>query len=107
MLAIPNQRTLWRKKWQCDAKDVKSKTKTANPVKFANSESRTNRYAEGAKKKLHKIIIYVNKQDQQQKTIHRALQTKVAKILLNIFKFTISTICLRQHQQQCTQCALT
>jgi len=25
MLAIQNQKTLWRKKQQCDAKDVKSK----------------------------------------------------------------------------------
>jgi len=32
MLAIQKQKTLWRKKQQCDAKDVKSKTKTANPV---------------------------------------------------------------------------
>jgi len=30
MLAIQNQKTLWRKKYQCDAKDVKTKTKTAN-----------------------------------------------------------------------------
>jgi len=51
MLAIQNQKTLWGKKKQCDAKDVKSKTKTANPVKFANSESRTNRYAERAETK--------------------------------------------------------
>jgi len=49
MLAIQNQKTLTQE--QCDAKDVKSKTKTANPVKFANSESRTNRYAESAKTK--------------------------------------------------------
>jgi len=50
MLAIQNQKTLWRKKWQCDAKDVKCKTKTTNPVKFANSESKT-RHAESAKTK--------------------------------------------------------
>ena len=41
----------WDAKNQCGAKDVKSKTKSANPVKFANSESRTNRYAESAKTK--------------------------------------------------------
>ena len=51
MLAIQNRKTLWRKKYQCDAKDVKSKTKTANPVKIAESKSRTNSYAESAKTK--------------------------------------------------------
>jgi len=49
MLPIQNQKTLRRKKLQCDAKDVKSKTKTANPDKFAKSKSRTNSYAKGAK----------------------------------------------------------
>ena len=50
MLAIQNQKTvtqeitLWRKRRQ-------SKTKTANPVKFAKSKSRTNSYAESAKAK--------------------------------------------------------
>jgi len=50
MLAIQNQKTLWRKKQPCDAKDVKSKTKTANPVKFAKNKSRTI-YAESAETK--------------------------------------------------------
>jgi len=42
MLTIQNQ------KKKCDAKDVKSKTKTVNPVKFAKSKSRIV-YAESAK----------------------------------------------------------
>ena len=49
MLAIQNQRTLWRKKLQCDEKNIKSKTKTANHVKIAKSKSRTNNYAENSK----------------------------------------------------------
>ena len=51
MLPIQNQKTLWRKKQQCDAKDVKSKTKTPNPVKFAKGKRRTNSYGESAKTK--------------------------------------------------------
>jgi len=78
MLSIQNQKTLGRKKYRCDAKDVKSKTKTAIPVKFARAE------------------------DQQRETVHKALQAKDAKIL-TITSTTTSTICLRQHQQQCTK----
>jgi len=41
MLAVKNQKALWRKKLQCDAKDVKSKITTPNPVKFAKSKRMT------------------------------------------------------------------
>jgi len=51
MSAIQNQKALWRKKSQCDEKDVKSKTKTTSYVKSAESTSRTNSYAENAKTK--------------------------------------------------------
>ena len=51
MPAIQTQKTLWRKKWQCDVEDVKSKTKTANPVKIAESKSRTNSCGESVKTK--------------------------------------------------------
>ena len=51
MSAIQNQKALWRKKRQCDAKDVKSKTKTASHVKIVKCKIRTNSYAENAKTK--------------------------------------------------------
>jgi len=51
MSGIQNQKALWRKKWHCDAKDVKSKNKSASHVKIAKSKSRTNSYEENAKKK--------------------------------------------------------
>ena len=41
-------------------------------------------------------------QDQQQETVHRALQAKDAKILTTT-SATTRTICLRQYQQQCTK----
>jgi len=41
MSAIQNQKALRRKISQCDAKDVKSKTKTASHVTTAESKSRT------------------------------------------------------------------
>ena len=51
MSAIQNDKAVWRKKRQCDAKDVKRKAKTASHVKIAESKCRTNRYAENAKTK--------------------------------------------------------
>ena len=51
MSAIQNHKALWRKKRQCDAKDVKRKTKTARHVKFAKSKFRNNSYTENAKTK--------------------------------------------------------
>ena len=46
MSAIQNQKALWHKKSQCEAKDVKRKTKTASHVNIAKSKCRTNSYAE-------------------------------------------------------------
>ena len=54
------------------------------------------------KQNLHKIVSYETSQDQHQETVHRALQAKVKKFL-TITSTTISTKCLRQHQQQCTK----
>ena len=53
MSAIWNQKGLWHKKRQCDAKDVKSKTMTASHDKTADGESksRINSHAENAKTK--------------------------------------------------------
>jgi len=49
MSGIQNHKALWRKKRQCDVKDVKRKTKTASHVKIAKSKSSS--YAENAKAK--------------------------------------------------------
>jgi len=51
MSAIQNHKALWRKKRQCEAENVKRKTKTASHVKIAKSKCRANSYAENAKTK--------------------------------------------------------
>ena len=54
------------------------------------------------KQDLHKFVIHVNKSRPAAKDHSQSTANEGCKICLTFSSSTISTICLRQHQQQCT-----